>query len=137
MFLQRIVLRMEDGKERVLEEGSQSAVEESGTRVGKRSSATKLAGGPVTVTQLLSDENLSSQSLAGGMPTTPQLPQPGQLSLVVASVVHGGTSSLVPMLASAQQHQQQQQKSPREAKRGGVTRSVQVIDQIIIQWNLQ
>lgn len=61
----------------MLEEGtSPSLTDEGNTKVGKRSSSVRAA---------------ASQQSAESMttPTIPQLPQPGQLSLVVASVVHG------------------------------------------------
>ena len=62
----------------MLEEGSSPSLTDDGssTKVGKRSSSVKAA---------------ASQQSAESMttPNTPQLPQPGQLSLVVASVVHG------------------------------------------------
>ncbi len=111
-ILQRIVLRA-NGKEEVLEVGSgqSSAISEEGGggggggggRVGKRASATK------TATGLFLSTGVREQGMA--TPTTPHLPQPGQLSLVVANVIHGGGGST--LVLPGQPTQQ------RAAKRGG------------------
>ena len=68
-----------DSKDEVLEQGSSPGVAEDGGlgggRVGKRASGIRSAN------------QQPAASIA--LPPTPQLPQPGQLSLVVASVVQG------------------------------------------------
>ena len=70
----------QDGKEEVLDPGSSQATSAE-ERVSKRtSSTTRLGSG--SHTHLPSSDPLA----------TPQLPQPGQLSLVVASVVQGAAA---------------------------------------------
>lgn len=83
-------MRQEDGREEVLEPGSGQLAEEGGvvaaTRgVSKRSSSAKLVAGN---SQALSSGGVPGGELLLATPTTPQqLPQPGQLSLVVANMV--------------------------------------------------
>ena len=69
----------------MLEPGTSQTTGDESVRVGK-----KLSIKPTVFTNSVQQpSDKRSQSIS--TPTTPHLPQPGQLSLVVASVVHGGT----------------------------------------------
>ena len=88
-----------EGKDKILEVGSNQIAEEEVGKIGRRtsgrstsaaiatSSSSALSGGQV-------GSSVSLETPPQGMvtPSTPHsLPQPAQLSLVVASVVHGGS----------------------------------------------
>ena len=104
-----------NGKDEVLEEGSSPSLTEDSSnsgnnKIGKRGTGTRA----VAANQQQSTEILAT-------PTTPHLPQPGQLSLVVASVVHGkpGTSQEAGSNLGLTLHLSQQNLQVREGGRGG------------------